>query len=181
MNKVQYKRWKDFSLRMARKGWSAREIMRREHQRSVIPAVKDFFDSMEWDYKKDVIRIESWDHTRPNGKEHDVWKKYGPYVSDIVTEMVDHSYNPFYWDDEASDKAYKAWDELWAGRIRCCIRAGLDLAVNPIGGVLGFTKSDIERMYPEGAPKWIKCGWYRIPEEAEEAWDKISSDDNLWI
>ncbi len=45
----------------------------------------------------------------------------------------------------------------WCGPIRCCLRAGLDLASPaPTSGVVGFTAGDLRRMYQEGVPDWVK-------------------------
>ena len=184
MNRIQYKRWKDFAIRMSEKGWPIKEIMKKEHQRSVILAVLDFFDLIESNYRSDVIRIESWDNTRENTNiPPDRYGRYpiAPYICDIVSEMMS-SYNPFYWDDEDNDKAYHAWDDLWGSRINCCIRAGLDLAANPSAGVLGFTKADLERMYPEGVPKWISGDWKKKNGDwAPIAWDDMAGNASLWM
>lgn len=183
MNRIQYRRWKDFAIRMSQKGWSIREIMRKEHQNAVIPAVQEFFSHMDWDYKNDVIRIESWDDTRTDtarGRDYYGHYSIGPYVCDIVSEFL-NNWNPFHWDDEESDKAYEHWDDNWGGRIRCCIRAGLDLAVELSAGVLGFTKGDLERMYPEGAPMWIQNGWGKQNAHWKPIeWTDIQSEDGLW-
>lgn len=57
--------------------------------------------------------------------------------------------------DELTDLAQDQWDEQYGGPIRCCIRAGLDLASEPSAGVVGFTAGDLRRMYPDGVPDWI--------------------------
>ena len=177
MNRIQFRRWKDFALRMAERGWVAREIMRKEHRDAVIPAVTHFFDLMGTDFREDVIRIESWDDTR---KDHYGHYPIGPFVCDIVSELLS-DFNPFYWDDDES-KAYESWDELWGGRIHCCIRAGIDLALNSSIGVLGFRKADIERMYPESVPSWISNGWKKKNGQWNPIqWEDISLNMPLWL
>lgn len=57
--------------------------------------------------------------------------------------------------DEVEDHFYDQWDEQWGGPVRCCIRAGLDCASAPSGGVVGFTAGDIRAMYPDGVPAWV--------------------------
>lgn len=57
--------------------------------------------------------------------------------------------------DEIEEKFMDQWDEQWGGPVRCCIRAGMDLASSPSAGVVGFTACDLRRMYPEGIPDWI--------------------------
>lgn len=183
MNRVQYRRWKDFAIRMSLKGWPVRQVMGKTHQAIVIPAVVDFFHEMEWDYSSDIIRMESWDDTRTDHSKKDPYghSLHGPYVCDIVSEMLSE-YNPYYWDSEEYDKAYESWDDKWGGRIRACIRAGMDLAVEQSGGVLGFTKADIEHMYPEGVPKWIQKGWIKgNGEERPVMWEAISKTEGMWL
>ncbi len=50
---------------------------------------------------------------------------------------------------------YNQWDEQWGGPVCCCIRAGLDIASAPSGGVVGFTAGDVRRMFPGGVPDWV--------------------------
>lgn len=165
MKQLQYRRWKDFSLRMSQKGWSKQEINGKTHQEEVIPAVFNFFGLMESCCENDFSSIESWDDT----------------VCDLVSEMLS-DYNPYYWADEKSDKAYENWDEKWGGRIRACIRAGIDLAAEPSAGVLGFTKADIERMYPEGIPKWIQQPWEKKNGDYHTVkWEDIPRNGSLWL
>ena len=185
MNRIQYRRWKDFAIRMSEKGWPEKEIQREEHQ-AVIDVVFNFFDvDMENNYAGDVIRIESWDDTRADYKNAEIfaWGVRGnssPYVCDIVDEMLSN-HNPFYYDGEEYGKEYDDWDDEWGGRIRGCIRAGLDLAVNPSMGVMGFTKEDIERMYPENVPKWVSDDWgKRNGDWKPVAWKDMEKDASLW-
>jgi len=57
--------------------------------------------------------------------------------------------------DELDSLFYEQWSEQWGGPVRCCIRAGLDMASAPSAGVIGFTAGDVRRMYPEGVPDWV--------------------------
>lgn len=61
--------------------------------------------------------------------------------------------------DEAWQLGGQQWDDQWGGPVQCCIRAGLDLASAPSGGVVGFTVCDLRHMYPEGIPDWINSGF----------------------
>ena len=181
MNRVQYRRWKDFATRMAERGWQAREAMKKEHQGSVIPIVADFFDRMERYFSGDIIRIETWDETRDDWTNKDQYgrARMGVFVCDIVNEITDN-YNPFYYDGE-EEKAYEHWDEFWGGRVRCCIRAGLDLASEPSMGVVGFRKEDIERMYPDGVPNWVSGDWKKKNAVWHPInWEDIPDDGSLW-
>lgn len=183
MNRIQYKRWKDFATRMAERGQPAR-ITGNRHYKAIVPqAVEHFFEWMEGCYRDDVIRIESWDDTRTdyrNAQEFN-WGFRGitsPYVCDIASDLV-QEYNPYYW--PGPNYKYEKWDELWGGRIHCCLRAGLDLAANPSAGVVGFCKEDIERMYPDGVPKWISNGWEKKNGDWKSVlWEDLPPDAGLW-
>ena len=52
-------------------------------------------------------------------------------------------------------KAYEQFSDQWLGPIRCCIRAGVDMACGGMIGVLGFTAGDLRKMFPEGVPDWV--------------------------
>ena len=68
------------------------------------------------------------------------WIK-GPIVCDIVSGYGEH-WMPNYWDTE-NESRWDARHDRWCGPPSCCIRAGLDVAVAPSGGVVGFTVGDI--------------------------------------
>ncbi len=72
------------------------------------------------------------------------------------------------WDDRDYEQlvgysremlAFRQFEAQWWGPVACCIRAGLDVACEPSGGVLGFDLGDLRRMYPEGVPDWLAKGW----------------------
>lgn len=52
--------------------------------------------------------------------------------------------------------AHWRFESDWYGPVNCCIRAGLDVASSPSGGVIGFDINTIRTMYPEGIPDWIR-------------------------
>lgn len=167
MTPEQYLRWKNFAIRMAHRGWPR---LPRKSRRFVASCVKDFFRSLEQDYLREgrwrsntdpgdrnyglLSRIRDWDNT----DSHSTWRdeyghsSNGPYISDIVSGMEEH-WNPHYWAYDSRD--YKRWDERWGTRIRCCIRAGLDVASSPSAGVVGFCVGDLKRMYSGNIPPWI--------------------------
>lgn len=185
MNRIQYRRWKDFALRMADSGWPSTITRTKQHKEIVRPAVQDFFDLIEHNGEPDRIRILSWDHNRPNYQGAE-WFPWGyravreSCVGDEASRIIDEFWNPFYYYE--SDRLYDKWDDMWGSRILCCIRAGLDLVAEPSGGVVGFCKEDIERMYPAGVPKWIQEPWghqngaWRVVQ-----WDDIESNKGLWL
>jgi hypothetical protein len=174
MTEIEYKRWKQFSLRMAHRGF---DLRLRKSRRDLAWFVKDFFRTLDreyftvnetlpvvvdpkWgmdfgDHQSEFLRdrVKSWDHT----EKHPTWRDQynhstcGPFICDIVTMQMEH-WNPFYWGD---DYRYERWDDLWGVRIRCCLRAGMDCAVGPSAGVMGFTAGDLRRMYRGKVPDWV--------------------------
>ncbi len=157
MTDLQYLHWKNFSMRMAVRGF---DLRLRRSRRRLAWFVKDFFRMFEHNYLHDVrtypnlfARISGWDQTEsiPGWSERGEHASIGPYVCSIVDEDMER-WNPHYW---ADDRRSRRWDDLWGCRIRSCIRAGMDLAVAPSAGVLGFTAGDIRRMYRGRVPAWI--------------------------
>ena len=176
MTDTQYARWKNFSMRMAIRGFGLRL---KKSRRDLAWFVKDFFRTLDREYftvnetlpvaydpkwRMDMNqgrraneflrdRVHDWDHT----DSHPTWQdRYGhstngPYICDIVSMQMEH-WNPYYWRDE---RKAKRWDELWGDRITACLRAGMDMAVSPSMGVLGFTAGDIRRMYRGNVPDWL--------------------------
>lgn len=162
MTTEQYRRWQNFALRMAHRGWPR---LPRKSRRFVADCIRQFFwqlnQSDKWDRRSGnpgvISRIRSWDHTDNSGMPKDRYghEFCGDYVCDMVTEW-DESWNPYYW---AQDARTKRWDDRWGTRIRCCLRAGLDMACEPSMGVVGFTAGDLRRMYRGAVPAWISDGW----------------------
>ncbi len=177
----QYERWKDFATRMAKVCFKHR---RNPTWKEILNAVESFFDTLE--YNEDQVCIVNWDHSDPYPEGHPQYRKtyrtqcwhcHGTKkpdcryncekgeiydyakslcVGDMCSEMSE-SWNPYYWSD-ISDTEHEKRQEQFCSPVTCCIRAGLDMAVNPSGGVLGFTAGDLRKMYPEGVPDWVTGG-----------------------
>lgn len=168
MTNEQYGRWVRFSLRMAHRGWPR---LPRKSRKRVAEMVKDFFRGLD----KDLLpRIRSWDHTDRcaacaaalvEARKTQNWFKVNscPCDRSLVCDEVEclvQDRNPREYSDYALDGGYqyRQWDELWGCRVRCSIRAGLDLASEPSMGVLGFDICDLRRMYRGNIPAWINTG-----------------------
>lgn len=186
---IQFERWKDFSLRMARTCFKHRRV---PSAKEITENVEHFFDCLD---PEDLLSIVDWDHSDayPEGSSRyqrtmraACWHcsktghgkrlpdcqyhcedgqifdyAHAQYVTDMCSGHAE-SWNPYYWED-LSGREYEKRDEQFCGPVLCCIRAGLDLAVAPSAGVMGFTAGDIRRMYPEGVPEWVTGG--------DEKWD----------
>jgi hypothetical protein len=148
MNQLQWERWRDFSMRMARTCFAT---SRRPPGKFVVRHVEAFLGCVgDYDGWKDVF---SWDG----------WKGecLTDHLSDYLVELfytIQLSEEPAETWDERRDLAEDQYNEQWLGPIRCCIRAGLDAATDPdmrSMGTMGFTAGDLRRMYPEGVPDWV--------------------------
>lgn len=152
MTPVQYERWKDFSLRLAR---TLPGMRTRPSIEWVEEQVENFF--YRFDGEREIAETDDWDS--------------GPhYVCDRVREMEDEvargeraGFLLLHWDDDVEPEeaerrealGWDQWGEQWFGPVRACIRAGLDVACEPSAGVVGFTVGDLRKMYPEGIPDWV--------------------------
>lgn len=193
MTTEQFRRWQTFALRMAHRGLAIRKgkRMSRKARRYVAAEIKEFFRENFSGYGHDetlVDRIESWDNTRDkpgySGTGVDYWDKCGPFVCDLVNSMVD-GLNPNPYDSRDNDgplARWERWDDLWGARIRCCLRAGLDLACEPSAGVLGFTAGDLRRMYRGTVPEWITEGWGKQNGEWRPVeFQAIGDGEGMWL
>ena len=154
----QYERWHDFSLRMARTCFKRK---RNPNAAEIEANVEHFFGCID---PEDLLSFVDWDHSAPypeGSKYHglDYWKhpKCAMLITDICKEH-EEAWNPRFWecyeDNAKSDRLY----EQFVNPVVCCIRAGMDMAVSPSAGVMGYTAGDLRKMYPEGVPDWITGG-----------------------
>lgn len=176
----QYERWKDFASRMASVCFKRR---RRPNSKEILASVEWFFARLSED---DLLCIVDWDNSErypkeskhyrrtyqascwhchgakksdcPHGcEEGHIYRYEGPYcVGDMCSENSEY-WNPYYWAD-ITDEQHEKRQEQFCGPVTCCIRAGLDMAVSPSAGVLGYTAGDLRKMYTEGVPDWVTGG-----------------------
>jgi hypothetical protein len=202
---VQFERWKDFSIRMARTCFKHK---RRPSAKEIEENVADYFDLLD---ENDLASIVNWDHCDPypvghpyysrtyrcpcwhchGVKKHDCGYKCeeghiydypeAAYPCDVCTEKGER-WNPYYWHD-LSESEHDRREEQFVSPVTCCIRAGLDVAVSASMGVIGFSAGDIRRMYPEGVPDWFTGGedkrWEVIPIKAVSAIGFIPGEPEL--
>lgn len=188
MTPEQYTRWHDFATRMAR---TCFPDYKRPSTKWIINKVIDFFDDLDPD---DIPAIRNWDNSDP---DPDAPRFYGRFcIGDQVSCFLDN-YRPYAPRcraceeridlpcrcDEKEEACYNQWDDQWGSPVACCIRAGLDMASAPSAGVLGFTKQDLENMYPEGVPEWVTQGdkrWYKgFTNELNGTYAEMSPDTYL--
>lgn len=193
MTSEQYSRWVRFALRMAHRGWPR---LPRKSRKRVAGMVKDFFRCLD---KELVPRIRSWDDTDRcevcaaalvEARRTQNWRKVNTcpcdrtLVCDVVACLVQDR-NPCEYNDDVLDGGYqyRQWDELWGERVRCCIRAGLDLASEPSAGVLGFEICDLRRMYRGNIPAWINDGRW-VNDKGEQDYPDLNQGEcavGIWL
>ena len=217
MTPEQYDHWQDFATRAA-KTWYA--TSRRPSVAWVSGVVEDFFDCFDED---DIPCIVNWDNSTPyppgnrlHGQDN-CGRANTPYCAgDMVSVFLDdysgsppdcHACNSRYQShattdlrgsdacqcEEIENLYYEQWNEQWGSPVHCCIRAGLDLASGPSGGVAGFTAGDIRKMYPEGVPDWIALPgkpwssrgmgsfWGELVTEPEETFADLPDATPVWL
>lgn len=211
MTPLQYERWKDFALRAARTWFKTH---RRPDAAWVETEVSNFFAyGIDED---DIVCVVDWDNSTdyPEGHRYRRQDRNGRWehpccVGDMMIDFMDQprGYPPRcracaeYENesecrcDEIEERYYAQWDDQWGGPIRCCIRAGLDLAASPSMGVVGFTAGDLRAMYPEGVPDWVQngdwstqrfqaCSIGLIPVECEpdpKPFSEIPDEQGVWL
>lgn len=190
MTQEQYDRWKDFARRMVNVAVSARK---RSPSRAFTLEIINFFFECRMGPHDEWKRVVSWDHTEKEEGSNDWPMCVGDHMSDIEEYNV-----PSYWSIPDGERGQDIIDK-WMGPARCCVRAGLDLAVAPSMGVMGFTAGDIRKMYPEGVPDWVTGGkdhhWTNQPitgivpgigltmgeEEVNGTFAEMPDDTPIWI
>lgn len=143
MTPEQYDRWKDFALRLGAVWVSAR---RTKPSRAWVREQIEFFFEVYMDAEQ-ATAIGSWDDTDMSCS-----------VADLIETIVMNERPPFLKFDEEHERyehRREAWLRRWVNPITGSIRAGLDVACKPSGGVVGFTVGHLRKMYPEGIPDWV--------------------------
>lgn len=151
MTPDQFQNWRDFALRMARTCYAE---SRRPSARWVVEQVEEFLARYDEESAAGVVD----------------WDAAPAYICDEARQFVWDLQPAFRWrlrardvseldEDRRAELAEAQWEEQWGDPIRCCIRAGLDLASSPSMGVVGFTLGDLRAMYPEGLPPWLGAGF----------------------
>lgn len=141
MTRKQFRRMKVFALRMTNVaiGNRWRKVVR-DHVEAVIDC------RMEWCMDK----IIDWD----NGVFDPEYRRYWEGGGDIVSNYLwDHNLER---EKERRDGSVEVVDTGIGIAVSCCVRAAMDMATEPSGGVLGFTVGDLRKMWNRSTlPKWV--------------------------
>lgn len=198
MTPLQYDRWKDFAMRMARTCFIGQ---RRPSPEWILENVTEFFDCFFASSKK-AAKVKDWDsdpdyvcdrmsdfacehderigYSRIRRDDEDRVDRYRNRLKrqgldyEAIEKMADELEGKL--EDTIDDRenvAFDQWENQWIGSVSCCVRAGLDVACEPSAGVVGFTVGDLHAMYPEGIPDWIHDayeGKLRDAADGEGVW-----------
>lgn len=172
MTPLQYERWQDFALRMARTYPGRAKAYREQLEAVVARFLAEYTSNGE-----DIDDIGGWDGPgNGNGCA-------GDHASAFAEDVLEQEFGaPDYHDGRTGNgptRAFERWEERYVSPFRCCVRAGLDLASEPSCGVIGFTAGDLKRMYPEGIPAWVSEGYEK--DGAPLDLNALSSDEGVWL
>lgn len=186
MTDLQFRRWIHFAIRFAWRGWTG---LPKKSRRRTLDMVKGFFRHMvnyaPWtegngsDLSGLRNRIVSWDETDNSGEPKDGYghTPIGPLVCDMMTEFLSDE-NPYY--HHRGNYEYERWDERWGARVRCSVRAGIDMASEPSAGVVGFTVGDLRRVFRGMIPSWVTKGFKDENEKPIDLND-CKDDEGVWL
>ncbi len=186
MKPEQYEHWKDFAKRMAR---AAMFDFKRGPSREWIEAqVANFFDLWETvpGRTEHLHDWDTWDRgwEGPGEKIADYLECEHPGLSRAERDQFDSGRKIFGRDKwEYLDWKTERWRETWENPVICCIRAGLDMATEPGGGVVGFTVGDLRRMYPDGFPDWLQAVFEEMTTQDGERveFDRLDDSMGVWL
>ena len=181
----RFQRWQDFAERMARACWPYNTPDWLPDRQWIEVEIAGFFACLP---EEDYALYRNWDNSEPYPVGHPYHRTdrrghaNSPGVmGDLVSEWEDDTLY-YQWREYASPLE-RLWGDIhceifgdddlirepvverWSSPVHCCIRAGMDCAYAPSGGVMGFTAGDLRRMYPEGVPDWVKGDgpWETVP------------------
>lgn len=173
MTKEQVSNWKDFAIRMANTCYADSD---RPPLEWIVKQIEDIFTELA----DDAVLYTSWDDREPypvghkwHGTDRQGIRNGPPYLTDLLSDVVEYLIyvQPWYYGtqeqveqmEKLRHESMEKYDELvqdivddWSSPVYCCIRAGIDVVAEPRMGVIGFTSGDLQRMYPEGFPQWLK-------------------------
>lgn len=157
---AELQRWSALSIGLAQHWSISLTPARREklvnHVREVIEEVIDTASS-------ERSPIVDWDGGNQRG---------GFHVSDFV--------NDYLWDHRLLIEGRDGEEPRGrlGNQISCCVRAGLDVAGSPSGGVIGFNLGDLRRACGGVLPPWVRA-YFDLSDGADL--DYMDDAEGLWL
>jgi len=163
MNELQYERWKQMSLGLARNYTNLTPARRAK----LLDEVECCID---WVVCNGLETVADWDSGVQYGKG---WHERYESVSARV--------DTFLWDNRYEfERENKHGVEVVRGRfgdmLSACVRAGFDVAVSPSGGVIGFTVGDLRDIFDGSIPDWVAAHF-----EDPAAVLAAGRDEGVWL
>ena len=164
MNELQYNRWKQLSLGLAR-GYADLTPARKAKLLDEVECCIDYVVC------NGLETVEDWD----------MGVRYGNGFHERH-ESVGTRVDAYLWDSRYEfEREYKNGNiEVVRGRfgdmLVACVRAGFDVAVAPSGGVIGFTVGDLRDIFDGTIPEWVT-------EHFEEPAAVLAAvrDEGVWL
>jgi hypothetical protein len=154
MTKTQFRRMKVFAIRMAR------TLPNRRYRKRTLAHVLEILDQMDCkSFSIHYSQIIDWDKSENYTPEEIAANPHLRYSrkNRLLGDWVGHEYGEY--DPEITRKTPNSdgcYRTVLANEVACCIRAALDVAVSPSGGVLGWTVGDLRAMWKtRPLPKWV--------------------------
>lgn len=191
MTKDDFENWKDFALRMA---WNI--YGDRDNFEWIVEHVEDFFEELEqpeehWvaDSPKMYEYVENWDSSKAergvDGRQPwrmepvcdmmaDFENEESPDWLSTLSSAVERGYVEGDELTAVAEQLIELWEQRWTATVSNCIRAGLDMATEIGGGVVGFTLGDVRKMYPEGLPAFARRHY-------DHDLDVLPDDEPIWL
>ncbi len=152
MTKLQYLRWKFFALQMAKHCFLEATEARRRKLYDELEGYLTWVGDDGWADGAEYTKFNSWDFD----------------VSGHAESYFAQHYHEDFNGEERGNK--------FLNQIMCCLRAGVDVAVKPSGGVVGFTIGDVRRMFGNRLPQWVRAFWDDQPDL-----DIAPDDTPVWL
>lgn len=140
MTEEQFARWRDFSTRMALRGFPDATEARRTN---IARWVEEWFAFL-------TLKPPAWSS----------WLGWEESESENRHGAADETFDR--WAEELPGYSSGVAERYYRGRrwrfltqILCCVQAGLNMVGKPSAGVLGWTVGDLRRMYDGVIPNWI--------------------------
>lgn len=163
MNTLQYERWKELSLGLAR---SYRTLTPRRYKL----LLEEVENCIDWVVCNGLDTVEDWDSS--------VRIDERLYYESAGTRVDDYLWQNRYEFDRAYSNGHV---ELVCGRfgdmLCACVRAGFDMAVAPSAGVIGFTVGDLRDVFDGDIPDWIAERF----AENRDALLAADRDEGVWL
>ena len=175
--------WLDFALRMVDVHHELNEDERAELRFAVdgfiCGIISDYVNPRQWDASmvyRGAVDERGYDcigdliRTFASELWHDPYDVHPDEMPD--TELTYYTFDEL----RTLREEHAAFDRL-ADPFRACVRAGLDMACEPSGGVVGYTVGHLRSMYPEGVPSWLLDAF----EVDRAAFDGAKSEQGVWL